>query len=229
MSVCSGSGMRADSRVASGESNRQSSTFVRVRGEQGEVHADAGPRCAERDRDGRATLSRVAELQALCRMNRVYDVRMLRLILAVMACSGAGAAAATFISADEMCGAEAVDCQQRHRPADQGDRDARRTQSRSRCCTNQAETIALVHDHVTEIYQIMEGSGTFVTGGALQTPRARSHSRERRDEPTGRTFGGESRRVRAKDVSSCRQEMAHRFSQLDGPITYLVYRFAPKR
>src|SRR3954449_4483436 len=30
-----------------------------------------------------------------------------------------------------------------------------------------AETSALIHDYVTEIYEIMEASGTLVTGGAL--------------------------------------------------------------
>src|SRR5262245_31700440 len=31
-----------------------------------------------------------------------------------------------------------------------------------------AETTALIHDRVTEIYQITEGSGTLVTGGTLE-------------------------------------------------------------
>ena len=31
----------------------------------------------------------------------------------------------------------------------------------------QAETSALIHDHVTEIYFILEGSGTITTGGRL--------------------------------------------------------------
>src|SRR5882724_7446804 len=31
-----------------------------------------------------------------------------------------------------------------------------------------AETTALIHDRVTEIYQITSGSGTIVTGGALE-------------------------------------------------------------
>src|SRR6267154_6577803 len=32
------------------------------------------------------------------------------------------------------------------------------------------ETSALIHDRVTEIYQIVEGSGTLVTGGSLENP-----------------------------------------------------------
>src|SRR5262245_27108159 len=31
-----------------------------------------------------------------------------------------------------------------------------------------AETTALIHDRVTEIYEITEGSGTLVTGGTLE-------------------------------------------------------------
>src|SRR5947208_2353770 len=31
-----------------------------------------------------------------------------------------------------------------------------------------AETAALIHDHVTEIYQVIEGAGTIVTGGLLE-------------------------------------------------------------
>ena len=33
-----------------------------------------------------------------------------------------------------------------------------------------AETSALIHKRVTEIYQIVEGSGTLVTGGSLENP-----------------------------------------------------------
>src|SRR4051794_9666930 len=33
------------------------------------------------------------------------------------------------------------------------------------------ETTALVHDYVTEIYQIVEGAGTLVTGGTLEDPK----------------------------------------------------------
>src|SRR3954470_25073318 len=31
-----------------------------------------------------------------------------------------------------------------------------------------AETAALIHDYVTEIYQIVDGSGTLITGGSLE-------------------------------------------------------------
>jgi mannose-6-phosphate isomerase-like protein (cupin superfamily) len=92
----------------------------------------------------------------------------------------------------------------------------------------QAETSALIHDHVTEIYQVMEGSGTLITGGRLEEPRENDLTRLGAGmSHTGKHVGGESRHVGPKDVIVVPAGMAHRFSQLDGPISYLVYRFAP--
>jgi len=93
-----------------------------------------------------------------------------------------------------------------------------------------AETSALVHDYVTEIYQIMEGSGTLVTGGSLEGATATDLTRLNAGmSHTGVHRGGESRRVKVNDVIIVPAGTAHRFSELDGPITYLVYRFEPKR
>ena len=91
-----------------------------------------------------------------------------------------------------------------------------------------AETSALIHDHVTEIYEIVEGSGTLVTGGMLENPQATDLTRVNAGPSrTGVHRGGENRRVRPKDVIIIPAGVPHRFSQLDGPITYLVYRFEP--
>ena len=93
-----------------------------------------------------------------------------------------------------------------------------------------AETSALIHDYVTEIYEIVEGSGTLVTGGSLDEAKATDLTRLNAGmSQTGVHKGGESRRVKPKDVIIVPAGMAHRFSELDGPITYLVYRFEPKR
>jgi mannose-6-phosphate isomerase-like protein (cupin superfamily) len=93
-----------------------------------------------------------------------------------------------------------------------------------------AETSALIHDYVTEIYQIVEGSGTIVTGGSLEDPKESDLTRVNAGmSHTGVHRGGESRTVKARDVIIVPAGMAHRFSELDGPITYLVYRFEPKR
>ena len=93
-----------------------------------------------------------------------------------------------------------------------------------------AETSALIHDYVTEIYQIVEGSGTLVSGGSLEDPKENDLTRVNAGmSHTGTHRGGESRKVKAKDVIIVPAGLAHRFSELDGPIVYLVYRFEPKR
>jgi mannose-6-phosphate isomerase-like protein (cupin superfamily) len=92
-----------------------------------------------------------------------------------------------------------------------------------------AETSALIHNRVTEIYQIVEGAGTIVTGGTLEGATPTDLTRVNAGpSQTGTHKGGESRRVGPKDVIIVPAGMAHRFSQLDGAIVYMVYRFEPK-
>ena len=93
-----------------------------------------------------------------------------------------------------------------------------------------AETTALIHDRVTEIYQITEGSGTIVTGGSLENATATDLTRlNAGPSHTGTHKGGEAKHVGVKDVIIIPAGTPHRFSQLDGPaIVYLVYRFEPK-
>jgi mannose-6-phosphate isomerase-like protein (cupin superfamily) len=93
-----------------------------------------------------------------------------------------------------------------------------------------AETAALIHNRVTEIYQITEGSGTIVTGGSLENPTDTDLTRlNAGPSQTGTHKGGEARHVGPKDVIIVPAGTPHRFSQLDGPaIVYLVYRFEPK-
>ena len=92
------------------------------------------------------------------------------------------------------------------------------------------ETTALIHNRVTEIYQITEGSGTIVTGGTLENPTPTDLTRlNAGPSQTGTHKGGESKHVGPKDVIIVPAGMPHRFSQLDGAaIVYLVYRFEPK-
>jgi mannose-6-phosphate isomerase-like protein (cupin superfamily) len=92
------------------------------------------------------------------------------------------------------------------------------------------ETAALIHNRVTEIYQITEGSGTIVTGGTLDDPKPTDLTRlNAGPSQTGTHKGGEAAHVGPKDVIIIPAGMPHRFSQLDGPaIVYLVYRFEPK-
>jgi mannose-6-phosphate isomerase-like protein (cupin superfamily) len=93
-----------------------------------------------------------------------------------------------------------------------------------------AETAALIHNRVTEIYQITEGSGTIVTGGTLENPTATDLTRlNAGPSQTGTHKGGDARHVGPKDVIIVPAGTPHRFSQLDGSeIVYLVYRFEPR-
>ena len=89
------------------------------------------------------------------------------------------------------------------------------------------EPRALVHDELTEIYQILEGSGTLLTGGA--TTECRPVADPPNLGPT-RSFyctmsTGVSQKVSPKDVIIVPAGTPHKFSQLDGPISYVVYRF----
>jgi mannose-6-phosphate isomerase-like protein (cupin superfamily) len=71
---------------------------------------------------------------------------------------------------------------------------------------------------VTEIYEIVEGAGTFVTGGTFD-PKDR----------TAGIKGGESRRVSKGDFIVIPAGTAHWFSSIDGSITYLETRLPTAR
>ncbi len=91
------------------------------------------------------------------------------------------------------------------------------------------EASALIHDRVTETYYIVSGSGTIVTGGTLGNPKPTDLSRVNAGmSQTGTRQGGESRKVKAGDIVMIPAGTPHSFSELDGPISYLVYRFEPK-
>jgi len=90
------------------------------------------------------------------------------------------------------------------------------------------EASALIHDYVTETYYIMAGSGTFVTGGSLGGAKPTDLSNVNAGmSQTGARIGGESRRVKPGDIVIVPAGTPHSFSELDGPIEYLVYRFEP--
>ena len=74
---------------------------------------------------------------------------------------------------------------------------------------------ASVHDHLTEIYNVVSGSGTFVTGGAIANPQDR----------TAGISGGESRHIKAGDFVVLPPGTPHWFSKIDGSITYVETRF----
>jgi len=91
------------------------------------------------------------------------------------------------------------------------------------------ETTALIHDRVTETYYILSGAGTMVTGGTLRDAKPTDLSRVNAGmSQTGARQGGLSRKVKPGDIVIIPAGTPHSFSELDGPISYLVYRFEPK-
>lgn len=78
---------------------------------------------------------------------------------------------------------------------------------------------ASVHDDVTEIYNIVSGSGTFITGGAFASAKDR----------TAGISGGQSRHLQAGDFVVLPPGTPHWFSKIDGSITYVETRFAIKK
>lgn len=92
------------------------------------------------------------------------------------------------------------------------------------------EASALIHNDVTETYYILSGSGTIVTGGSLGTPKPTDLTRVNAGmSQTGTRVGGESRKVKPGDIIIIPAGTPHSFSELDAPISYLVYRFEPAK
>ena len=92
------------------------------------------------------------------------------------------------------------------------------------------EASALIHDYVTETYYILSGSGTIVTGGSLGGAKPIDLSRFNAGMgQSGTRTGGEGRKVKPGDIIIIPAGTPHSFSELDGPISYLVYRFEPSK
>ena len=89
---------------------------------------------------------------------------------------------------------------------------------------------AVEHDQVTEVYYIIEGSGTLMTGGALLNPERAAPDSASVKGLTGPSVRGsslrsaESRRVAPGDVVIIPPGVGHWFSAVDGTLKYLVVR-----
>jgi len=96
-----------------------------------------------------------------------------------------------------------------------------------------ATQTSVAHDELTEIYHILAGSGTLVTGGALTKPEpfpADSKTVKELAGPSMRGTGlenGMSRTVHAGDVVIIPAGTGHWFSSIDGAIDYEVMRVDP--
>jgi mannose-6-phosphate isomerase-like protein (cupin superfamily) len=76
---------------------------------------------------------------------------------------------------------------------------------------------AIRHAGNTEVHYIVEGAGTFVTGGTIVRPAAAGAVAE--------IQGGVSRHVAAGDVVVIPENSPHWYKDVDGLITYLEVRF----
>jgi mannose-6-phosphate isomerase-like protein (cupin superfamily) len=89
------------------------------------------------------------------------------------------------------------------------------------------EPRALLHEELTEIYQIIEGSGTLVTGGP--TTDCAPVADPPNLGPTRSYYctmtAGVSQKVKPKDMVIVPAGTPHKFSELDGPISYAIDRF----
>ena len=84
---------------------------------------------------------------------------------------------------------------------------------------------ALLHDRVTEVYQILTGAGRFETGGTLLEGKSVDLTSEAAGPSIRGTIeGGETRQMGPGDVVVIPPGVPHRFSKLEGTITYLVTR-----
>lgn len=93
----------------------------------------------------------------------------------------------------------------------------------------------VLHDVVTEVYYVIEGAGTLVTGGALISPERRDdqHSSVVRINGPGVSGqgidGGHRRRIAKGDVVIIPGGTPHWFPEVEEDITYIVVRVDPKR
>jgi quercetin dioxygenase-like cupin family protein len=90
---------------------------------------------------------------------------------------------------------------------------------------------AIRHDtSVTEIYYMLEGAGTLVTGGKLVDERSTGNSPNTGKPNFGgsRIDGGVARRVVPGDIIIIPGRVPHWWSNLESDIRYLIYRPDPE-
>jgi mannose-6-phosphate isomerase-like protein (cupin superfamily) len=93
-----------------------------------------------------------------------------------------------------------------------------------------AKQTAIEHSQVTEVYHIIDGSGTFVTGGQMVDPTPSPADGTTVKILVGPSTngsairGGQSRKVAPGDVIVIPPGVAHWFSAVDSDMNYLVVR-----
>ena len=89
------------------------------------------------------------------------------------------------------------------------------------------ETRALIHQELTEVYYVVEGSGTLITGGGVEDKRQISDPANLGLTPSffvGQ-IGGETKQIGPGDIVVIPAGLPHRLIELDGPMSYIIYRF----
>ncbi len=97
-----------------------------------------------------------------------------------------------------------------------------------------ANQSAVEHDNITEVYQILEGTGTMLTGGEIVAADGKTiaHDSKGPSGPSSRGAsirGGTSHKVGPGDIIIIPPGVAHLFTQIDGTIKYAVVRVDPDR
>jgi mannose-6-phosphate isomerase-like protein (cupin superfamily) len=97
---------------------------------------------------------------------------------------------------------------------------------------DQSETSGLSHDHVTEIYEILDGEATLLTGGTFKDGgKAMTSDADPAIGPShqGVIEGGTSAVVTPGDLVVIAPGTPHEFSRIDGHVTYLVIRLSREK
>jgi len=86
---------------------------------------------------------------------------------------------------------------------------------------------AVLHEtKIAEVYQILEGSGTLVTGGSIVDPKNDGKTKNANVRGS-RIEGGVTRHVAKGDFIIIPGRVPHWFSNLDADLTYLIIRPDP--
>jgi mannose-6-phosphate isomerase-like protein (cupin superfamily) len=87
---------------------------------------------------------------------------------------------------------------------------------------------AIAHEtKTTEVYYILEGGGTLVTGGTIRNPKARDDGRPSTGPRGEKIDGGVTRHVTSGDIIVIPGRTPHWWSSLDGDLRYLIVRADP--
>jgi len=99
--------------------------------------------------------------------------------------------------------------------------------------SGKAKQSAISHSQVTEIYYVLDGAGTFVTGGSMTSPTTADANGNTVKVLVGPSAsgsgieGGQSRRIGPGDVIIVPPGVAHWFSAIESDLDYVVFRVDP--